>query len=188
MSVRVLHTLGCPQMERIVSGLLRKPVIGCFGHFSSKYWRNPLKTFCRSFYWCIIACVCTCVCVCVCVCVHKQMCLCGADLRNDEGCVSGPLESVSVSVLEPEIHGRWSGREEDEDPARTDGRSVRVLLPLTLVTGLPAATGALLHGAETHTWPLGLLYTNGVIQQISDSVHVPQSGCCLPASLQKLPS
>ena len=37
--------------------------------------------------------------------------------------------------------------------------------------------------AETHAWPLGLLYTNRVIQQISDSVHVPQSGCCLPASL-----
>ena len=26
-----------------------------------------------------------------------------------------------------------------------------------------------------------------LIQQISNSVHVPQSGCCLPASLQELP-
>ena len=103
-----------------MSGLLRKPVIGCFGHFSSKYWRNPLKTFCRSFDWCISACVHACVHVCVCA--RKQMCLCGADLCNDEGCISGPLESVSMSVLEPEIHGRRSGREEDEKTGIPQGQ------------------------------------------------------------------
>ena len=63
------------------------------------------------------------VCVCVCVCVCTQTCLCGVDLRNDEGCVSGPLESVSVSVLKPEVHCRRSGREEDEKAGILQGQT-----------------------------------------------------------------
>ena len=49
--------------------------------------------------------------------MYANRCLSGVDLHNDEGCVSGPLESVSMSVLEPEVHCRRSGREEDEKAA-----------------------------------------------------------------------
>lgn len=55
--------------------------------------------------------------------MYANRCLCGVDLHNDEGCVSGPLGSVSMSLLEPEVHCRRSGREEDEKAGILQGQT-----------------------------------------------------------------
>ena len=130
------------------------------------------------------------MCVCARVCVCTQVRVCGIGLHNDEGWLSGPLGSVSASGA-----GAWSSgqtvRKGGErgccNPTRTDWHSFPFLLPLTLLTGISSSCqGPSWWCWDTHLAP-GLLYTNGVIQQISDSVHVLQSGCYLSSNLQKLP-